>query len=106
LNIYMNTFILIISFRGEGGATSYTRIFGYYFTIFALFPTAKIAYGLISTYFLLCQFVKCITDLDLKSEIIIFKSFLTTFGVSIIFEATGAVEKIGLCQILIQCNQV
>jgi hypothetical protein len=34
---------------------------------------------------------ECVTDLDLQSEMLIFKSILTTFKFSIIFEADGAV---------------
>ena len=35
-------------------------------------------------------------DLDLRSKMIIFESLLTTSEVSVIFEASGAVSKIGL----------
>jgi len=39
---------------------------------------------------------ECVTDLDLQSEMIMVQSLLTTFEVSIIFEAAGAITKIGM----------
>ena len=39
---------------------------------------------------------ECVMDLDQQSEMIIFKSILTTFEESVIFEAAGAVVKVSL----------
>jgi len=39
--------------------------------------------------------IKCVADLDLQSEMIIFEFLLITFEASIIFEVDGAVSKIG-----------
>jgi hypothetical protein len=38
----------------------------------------------------------CFDDLDQGSEMILFESILTTFIVSVVFEAAGEVAKIGL----------
>ena len=39
---------------------------------------------------------ECVTDIDEQSQIIIFKSLLTTFEASVIFEAAELLAKIGL----------
>ena len=41
---------------------------------------------------------KCVTDLNLGSEMIIFEQLLTTFEVIVIFEAAGAEGQIDLSQ--------
>jgi len=42
------------------------------------------------------QTTECVTDLFQSSGVIIFSSLLTTFEVSVIFEAAGAQAKIDL----------
>ena len=49
---------------------------------------------------------ECVTDIDEQSQIIIFKSLLTTFEASVIFEAAELLAKIGLSLTLTRHNYV
>ncbi len=62
--------------------------------------------GLLLTFYTFYVTIILVTDLDLQSEIIIFESFLTTFELSVIFEAAGAVVKIGSSLRLNHRNQI